>query len=89
METQFILEIDRFCEWAGKWQMEFNVEKRSILTVSRNNPSHNYCLNGTPLSRSRCERDLGLLVSSDLHPRAQCIRLETVQIEYWDSFQEA
>ena len=52
--------------------MEFNVGKCSILSVGRNNPSHNYHLNNTPISRSGCERDLGFLVSSDLHPRAQC-----------------
>ena len=44
------------------------------MSVSRTNPAHSFCLNDTPLRRSRCERDLGVLVSSDLRPRAQCVQ---------------
>ena len=67
-------ELNRLYDWADKWQMEFNVGKCSILSVGRSNPSHNYCLNDTLISRSGCDRDLGVLVSSDLRPRAQCIQ---------------
>lgn len=56
-----------------KRQIEFN-EKYIILSVDMNNSSHNYCLNNTPRSRSGCERDLGVLIITDLHPRAQCIQ---------------
>ncbi len=54
--------------------MEFNIGKCSILSAGKNNPSLNYSLNGTLLSRSGCERDLGVLVSADLLPRAHCIQ---------------
>ncbi len=63
------VELDQLYEWEGKRQMEFNVGKCSILRVGRNNPLHNYTLNGTHIGRSRCERDLGVLVGSDLRPR--------------------
>ena len=82
-------ELNRLYDWADKWQMEFNVGKCSILSVGRNNPSHNYCLNDTLISRSGCERDLGVLVSSDLRPRAHAFKLEIEQIGYWDLFQGA
>ncbi len=67
-------KLDKLYDWAGKWQMEFHVGKCSILSVGRNNPLHNYSLNDTSLSRSGSERDLGVLVSADLRPRAQCIQ---------------
>ncbi len=51
-------KLDRLYDWAGRWDMEFIVEKCSIPSVGRNNPSHNFSLNCTPLSRSDCERDL-------------------------------
>ncbi len=66
-------ELDKLYDWVGKWQMEFNVGKCSILSVGRNSPFHNYSLNVTPLNRSGRERDLGVLESADLRPRTQCI----------------
>ncbi len=54
--------------------MEFNIGKCNTLSVGRNNPLHNYSLNAIPIDRSSCERDLGVLVSSDLRPRNQCIQ---------------
>lgn len=38
------------------------------------NPLHNYTLSGTPICRSRCERDLEILVGFDLRPRYQFIQ---------------
>ncbi len=54
--------------------MEFNIGKCSVMSAGRNNHLHNYSLNDTPPGRSSCERDLGVLVSSDLRPRNQCIQ---------------
>ncbi len=65
-------KLDKLYDWAGRWQMESNVGTCSILSVGRNNPSHNYSLNGTPLSTSDCERDLRVLASADPRHRAQC-----------------
>ncbi len=66
-------DLERLYDWARKWQKEFNIGKCSIMSAGWNNPLHNYSLNATPLDRSRCERDLGVIVSSDLRPRNQCI----------------
>ncbi len=63
------VELDQLYEWAGKWEMKFNIVKCSNLSVVRNNPLRNYTLNGTPIGMSRCERDLGVSVGSDLRPR--------------------
>lgn len=55
--------------------MEFNVGKCNILCAGKNNLSHNYCLNVTPISISEYERDLSISVSSGFRPRAQCIQI--------------
>lgn len=51
--------------------MEFSVRKCSILIVVRNNPSHSYSLKDTPISMSRCERNLGVLLNCGL-PMFKC-----------------
>ncbi len=71
-------DLDRLYDWTRKWQMEFNTGKCSILSVGRNNPLHNYSLNATPIKRSHCERHLGVLVSSDLRPKNQCIQAKNL-----------
>lgn len=49
-----------------------------LLSVGRNYSSHDYCLNDTPLNRSMCSRDMGVLVSSDFCWRAECIQARGV-----------
>lgn len=66
-------ELDRLYDLEKKWGMEFNVGKRSLMSVGRNNHLHNCCLNDTSVSRSRRERDLGVLVRPDLRQRPQCV----------------
>ncbi len=61
-------DLDRLYDWARKWQMEFHIGKCSVMSVGRNNPLHNYSL------IKCCERDLGVLVSSDLRSGNQCIQ---------------
>lgn len=41
-----------------------------------NNFSHNYCLNDTPWSKSKCERNLGVLVSCDIRPSVRCVQFK-------------
>ena len=30
-------DIDKLVEWANKWQMSFNVDKRSVMHIGNNN----------------------------------------------------
>ena len=53
--------------------MEFNHDKCRVMNVGRENPNNRYNINNVTLNISECERDLGVQVSSDLHPRKQCI----------------
>ena len=53
-----------------KWQMEFNVNKCSIMSVGKGNKPVDYTLNDTTLGR--CE-GLRSQVNSDLRPRGQLV----------------
>jgi len=52
--------------------MKFNVSKCKILHVGKNNPRHNFFMNGAQLSESEEEKDLGVLVNKSLKPTSQC-----------------
>lgn len=41
--------------------MKFSVEKCSILSAGRTNPSRIFCLKDAPLSRAKLQRGLGVL----------------------------
>ena len=41
--------------------------------IVRKNTHNRYNISKVTLNSSECERDLGVQVSSDLHPRKQCI----------------
>ena len=65
--------LNRLYEWSEKWQMQFNVNNYSIMSVGKGNRPVDYILNDTTLGRSYSVRDLGVQVSTDLRPREQCI----------------
>lgn len=66
-------ELNTLNDQVRKQQMEFSVRQCTIPFIDRNNPSCSYCLNDTPITRSRGDRYLGVLMCFNLHPRAQCI----------------
>ena len=35
-------DVDSLCEWADKWQMEFNVSKRKTMHIGPKNSGHQY-----------------------------------------------
>ena len=66
-------DLNWLYEWSEKWQMQFNVDKCSIMSVGKGNRPVDYTLNDNTLGRSYSVKDLGVQVSSDLCPREQCI----------------
>ncbi len=68
-------DLDNLCEWTDKWQMRFNTEKCKVINVGRTNDNNNYKLVNDTISHSSCERDLGVMVTKDLKPRQQCIKV--------------
>jgi len=65
--------LNKLINWANTWNMSFNISKCKVLHVSCNNLNHIYTMNGTPLEVTTVERDIGVKISSNLKPSAQCI----------------
>ncbi len=64
--------LDALVAWANKWAMSFNVKKCKILHIGNNNPRHKYRMNGIELDETDQEKDIGVIISSNLKPAKQC-----------------
>ena len=65
-------DLDVLSLWSTDWKLLFNETKCSILSIiSRVSPDHSdpqteYFINGLPISSCNQQKDLGILISSDL-----------------------
>ncbi len=66
-------DLNKLSAWSDRWQINFNINKCSVLSIGTRNPVHGYSLDSTVMGRTDSERDLGVLVNSDLKLRKQCI----------------
>jgi Reverse transcriptase (RNA-dependent DNA polymerase) len=66
--------LDGLVAWADKWQMEFNVKKCKVMHFGAANGKAKYRMNGQELDVVREERDIGVTVTDDLKPAAQCAK---------------
>jgi hypothetical protein len=64
--------LDRLCGWAARWGMSFNVQKCHVMHVGRHNQRAEYTMNGQKLATTESERDIGVVISSDLKQADQC-----------------
>ncbi len=64
--------LDCLCDWADKWGMSFNVSKCKVMHVGRNNPEYEYTMRGQKLETTDEERDIGVMITKNLKPSAQC-----------------
>jgi ribonuclease P/MRP protein subunit RPP40 len=66
--------LDCLCDWADRWgmTMSFNFSKCKVMHVGKKNPRYEYFMRGTQVSTTEEERDVGVLISSNLKPSAQC-----------------
>jgi Reverse transcriptase (RNA-dependent DNA polymerase)/Endonuclease-reverse transcriptase len=66
--------LNNLVEWTDKWGMRFNIQKCKVMHVGRNNPQYQYMMAGQQLEATREEKDLGVIVSDNLKPAAQCAK---------------
>ena len=65
-------DIDNLQEWAKTWQMLFNYDKCKVMHFGQKNKEHEYTMElgqgerSHVIEKSLVERDLGVMVSSDL-----------------------
>jgi len=55
------------------WQMQFNVNKCKVMHVGNKNPRFSYSISINELQAIETEKDLGVMISSDLKCSQQCI----------------
>ena len=59
-------DLHEIHKWAEKWKMSFNVNKCKIMHLGYGNMKHEYNLNGTVLSETTVEKDLGVHIDNQL-----------------------
>ena len=66
-------DLDTLVQWSKKWQMTFNVEKCKVMHIGKQKELRaNYFMHGYELQECHEEKDLGVLISSDLKVGSQC-----------------
>jgi hypothetical protein len=65
-------DLDKLSDWSQQWQMQFNVEKCSVIHLGHKNKEFNYKLGVSDLKKSVNERDLGVIVDSSMKFSSQC-----------------
>ncbi len=59
-------DLNSLVEWSKKWLLFFNTDKCKVLHLGFNNPQHQYTLDGAPLAEVKEEKDLGVVIDSEL-----------------------
>ena len=68
------LDLERLLVWSDTWQTNFNLEKCVVMHFGANNRRHDYKLGGHTLAKTTKERDLGIIITSDLKSSEQAKR---------------
>ena len=66
-------DLDNLSMWSEKWLLKFNKDKCKVMHIGYNNSNHSYKLQGQNLIRVEEEKDLGVIVRSDLKNGPQCM----------------
>ena len=60
-------DLKKLEEWSETWQMEFNINKCSVLHLGKSNREANYIMKEKPLQKSTGEKDLGVFIDRKLN----------------------
>lgn len=63
---------DHLVYWSNNWQMVYNLYKRRVLHIWSDNSSSNYSVNGIEITKVNEEKDLEVIIISDLKPGKHC-----------------
>ena len=65
-------DLNMLVRWANAWQMSFNYSKCKVLGLGKHHKESFFQMDGRPLVNVKEERDLGVLLCSDLKWGRQC-----------------
>ena len=69
---KFQAGVDGLATWSKDWQLLFNVGKCKVMHFGARNNKFNYTMDGVRLEEVEVEKDVGVLVASNLRPSQQC-----------------
>ena len=69
---QLQADLDCLTAWSEKWQMPFNASKCRVMHLGRSNNKFEYSMGNHKLEVTNEERDLGIIMCSNLKPAKQC-----------------
>ena len=63
-------DIDKIYAWSQRWKLEFNARKCHAMEIgkSKKRPSWNYKMGGETVTKSKEEKDLGVIIQDTLSP---------------------
>ena len=64
--------LDKLVQWTITWGMEFNVKKCKVMRFGKSSIQPSYKMSGLQLSETEAEKDIGVMVQSNLKPSRQC-----------------
>jgi len=75
-EKELQEDLDKLSSWSGIWQLKFNAEKCQVMHIGHSCSTDYYMTGGlsgkTKLESVQEERELGVLIRSDLKSVSQC-----------------
>jgi len=60
-------DLNNLHKWSEDWQLSFNAAKCKCVHFGKDNPKHQYSMDGTPIENVRKEKDLGVIVDEELN----------------------
>ena len=85
-------DINKLVEWANKWQMNFDIDKCSVMHIGHNNRQSNHYMSNRQLPTTDQQRDLGIIIT---HQRPQVAKTNREKLQngqqsngvHWQQFQ--
>ena len=60
--------LDSLIEWCKDWGMQLHPDKCIVMHFGKNNPEHDYYIDGAKLTKAEGTRDLGVFITNDCDP---------------------
>ena len=58
-------DLQAINRWSEEWQMLFNVDKRKVMHIGKENQNLSYYMDGKRLEDVNQEKDLGIIITND------------------------
>ncbi|KAK3108052.1 hypothetical protein FSP39_000221 [Pinctada imbricata] len=65
-EIKMQQDITKLTNWSDKWLLKFNADKCKHMHIGKNYHATSYSMDGKEISKTNCERDLGVMIDDQL-----------------------